>query len=220
MELEKRYVTYGALRLTGGMAVSGIGVIAFIWAVWTLVNDLLTGEFNKFNITDYLVIILTFVVFGFFIWLGRYMKKKKKWPYYIIERYNNEWLFYQISYDSGSILNKCWIKPDDIIGVVSYKKKYYNKKGEWYIEMQFGITDGEKYYGLFFSGWLRDPKDINELDKFIEKLRELGERNRKKINKKIPSSVTWYGVGTYQNSEYAKNVEKEAYQLLIESYEK
>ncbi len=220
MELEKRYVTYGALRLTGGMAVSGLGVIAFIWAVWTLVSDLLTGEFNKFNITDYLVIILTFVVFGSIIWAGRYMDKKQRWPIFTVELDEEGWIKY-IEKEGDNVTMHYSIPPNNIVAV-KYKKKYYPKKNKWYVNYVVGFTtrkDKRKIYGFFFYGWILEPKDIKEFDKLAQHLKNLAENNVKAYDIKVPSTTVWYPIDDWDKLEYVKRVNEEHLQKMVSADE-
>lgn len=215
MKMIKRYVVNSRLRLTTGMVVSGIGAIALGWAVFMLLWEYSNGVMERYTSSDYFVRIAGFAIFIFFIWLGRYADKKQEWPDYIIEVYDDGWIHYQLKYrDSDYRIRDCWIPMDKIVGIGKYKKIYYKKKGKWYILLDFGFTDGEKVYGPFFNGWLIEPKDIKEIDSFVEMLKKLGERNRKKIKIKIPHSVNWYGISTWEESDEAQKIKDEREKML------
>jgi len=209
MKMVKRYVVNAKLRLTTGMVVSGIGAILLGVLIYLLLTEYQSGYLFHWTSTDYVINISGFAISIFFIWLGRYGDKKQEWPECIIEIYDNGLMHYIMRYKSGSEIYNSWILMDRIVARY-YKKKYYKRKKNWYIDSQFGFTDGNKIYGIFFYGWVKEPRNISEFDRLIEEIDKLIEENKKRLNlKKVPHTVTWYGVSSWEETEEAQKIKEE-----------
>ncbi len=216
MKMIKRYVVNSRLRLTTGMVVSGLGAIFLGIFVMLVLWEYQTGYLFHWTVTDYVYTIGGFIIFIFFIWLGRYADKKQQWPDYIIEVYDDGWIHYQLKYRDGAYtINDTWIPMDKIVRIDYYRKKYYEKKKNWYIMLHFGFTDGEKVYGCFFDGWLLEPKNIDEIEEFVDGIKKRIEENRKRLKmKKVPGPVSWYDISTWEDSDEAQKIKDEREKML------
>jgi|GEM_PF-6041492 len=216
MEVKRRYVVHSKDRVTAGKAIVGIAVTGLIASfIIILLPDILNGDIYRYDKNTWIITILSIGFFLFLMWFGLYGDKKQKWPDYILEIYENDWLRYQLKYrGSGVVWHDIFIPPDLIVGVGSYKKKYHEKTGRWNIQSDFGFTDGEKVYGAFLSGWIVEPEDTKEFDKLYEWFRKKGEENVKRLGIKVPKSFAWYGIGTWEESEKGRKLKEEGEKLL------
>jgi len=214
LDLKKEYVTYGALRFTGGMAISGISVIGILFFLYLLYGDIVSGDIYRWNITDHIINIAGFVIFGFLIWAGRYMDKKQKWPTFTLEIDDDYWIHIRENYD-GNVVEHNDIPPDKIIGVI-YKKKFYKRKNNWYVYIDFGFMHKGKVYGPFFYGWIVEPKEIREFDKLAEFLKKRADENVKRENIKVPPRAVWYGITSWDQLDDAKKLTEEHLQKLVD----
>ncbi len=205
MKVKERYVVYGALRFTWGMAMMLIilsGIVGLIYLIYAGILTITPDDISW--------IIGFFVIMGLFSLFALYTDKTQKWHHYILEIYDDGWIHYMWKYmDTGDVDLEIYIKEDMLVGIGSYKKKYYPRKGKWYIMFDIGFTDGEKVYGPFFYGWLEEPKDIKQIDRLVEWIREKGAENVKRLGIKVPKAFAWYDVTTWAESEQAKKMNEE-----------
>jgi len=221
MNPPKKFVLVGEPAFSWGRIVALTAVFGICLASsLTIIPDSISGKIYRYSLDTW---IITIFCAGFFIFLivgGLVWHRRQQWPEFIIYFYEDRWtraLFKELPRVED------WygdLPPSLICSVSKYKKKYSKKKKNWYIRLSYNVYYKKDVYGIDAYGWVKEPKDIKEWDKFVETLRRFAEENRKKKKMKIPPRILWFGLYSWRKLDYAQKLWEEREKQLGEKYGK
>lgn len=179
----------------------------------TLIPDTLNGKIYQYDQQTW---GFTFFGIGFFIFmmiLGAIVHRRAKWPEFVTELYPDGWIKYRVmrgnyaSFESG-------VPSDLIVRIGKYKKKYSKRRGMWYIRFNFDIFYNNKAYTAVSYGWLKEPDDIREFEKYVNYVKEQAEKNTKGKQVKITFSNSGWSLDRWNEIDYAKKLQEEKEKLI------
>ena len=108
----------------------------------------------------------------------------------------------------------CDIPPNLLVRIKKYKKKYSRHKKNWYIRFIYDFMYENKVYSNILYGWLKEPKDIKEFEKYVKYIKDQAEKNTKGKPVKITFSMSGYSVTQWDELDYAKKLKEERDKLI------
>ncbi len=179
----------------------------------TLIPDALNGKIYHYDQQTW---EFTFFGIGFFIFmmiLGAVAHRLSKWPEFVEELYPDGWIRYRVIRGNYTSFESC-VPSDLIIRISKYKKKYSKRRGMWYIRFNFDIFYENKAYTAVSYGWLKEPKDLREFEKYVNYIKEQAKKNTEGKQVKITFSNSGYSLDSWNEIDYAKKFREEKEKLI------
>ena len=223
MKSKMRIVLVAEDRYSPGRIMTAGGIILLI--IQVLFFDLrhyLKGDIQNFysTSTDWGISIIIYSVSVIMIILGIIAHRVAKWPEFVEELYPDGWIRPKLIYPkSGYEEVYCDIPPNLLLRIKKYKKKYSKRRKMWYIRFVYDFMYENKVYSNILYGWLKEPKDIKEFEKYVDYIKSRIKENTKGKPLKITLSMSGYDVTQWSELEYAKKIKEERDKLIGESSE-
>ena len=150
-----------------------------------------------------------------FIILGAVAHRLAKWPEFVEELYPDGWIRPKMIYAKNNYEKVyCDIPPDLLVRIKKYRKKYSRRKKNWYIRFVYDFMYENKVYSNILYGWLKEPKDIREFEKYVEYINKQIEKNTKGKTIKITFAMSGYSVTQWDELDYANKLKEERDKLI------
>ena len=181
----------------------------------TIIPDTLNGKIYHYDQQTW---GFTFFGIGFFIFmmiLGAIAHRRAKWPEFVEELYPDGWIRPKMRYAKNNYEEVyCDIPPNLLVRIKKYKKKYSKRKKMWYIRFVYDFMYENKVYSNILYGWLKEPQDIREFEKYVNYVKEQAKKNTKVKQVKITISMSGYGVYSWSELDYAKKLKEERDKII------
>ncbi len=216
MEPKMKIVLIAEDRYSAGRWITVIGIGLLILFLYMDLSRLLTGNlkvYQKYTTTDWVVFYMSYIVAIVFIVLGIVAHRLSKWPEFVEELYPDGWIRYRVIRGNYTSFESC-VPSDLIIRISKYKKKYSKRRGMWYIRFNFDIFYENKAYTAVSYGWLKEPKDLREFEKYVNYIKEQAKKNTEGKQVKITFSNSGYSLDSWNEIDYAKKFREEKEKLI------
>ena len=198
------------------MAIGGIVLILITFFIFNL-PDILIGDVTEDWNTNGGLYIFGYTLSIILIVLGLVAHHLAKWPEFVEELYSDGWIRAKMIY-AGNNRERvfCDIPPDLLVRVNKYKKKYSRRKKMWYLRFVYDFMYDNKVYSNILYGWLKEPDDIKEFEKYVEHIKKQIEKNTEGKPVNITFSMSGYSITQWDDLDHAHKL-KEERDKLIES---
>jgi len=216
MKPKMKIVLVAEDRFSSGriMETGGILIILLIFFLFDF-RHILLGDISKYNTADWGTSIFGYVTGFFFIILGAVAHRLAKWPEFVEELYPDGWIRPKMIYAKNNYEKVyCDIPPDLLVRIKKYRKKYSRRKKNWYIRFVYDFMYENKVYSNILYGWLKEPKDIREFEKYVEYINKQIEKNTKGKTIKITFAMSGYSVTQWDELDYANKLKEERDKLI------
>jgi len=195
------------------MAIGGISLILITFFVFNL-PDILIGDVTQDWNTNGGLYILGYGLSILLIVSGLVAHHMAKWPEFVEEVYPDGWIRYRVRY-GNNVSFESGVPSNLIVRISKYKKRYSRRREMWYIRLNFDILYGNRAYTAVSYGWLKEPEDIKEFERYVNYIKEQIKGNTKGRPIKMTFSTSGYSLDSWNELEYAKKL-KEQWKKLIE----
>ena len=218
MKPKMKVVLIAEDRFSTGRVMFAVGLVLLLVGVFFFdLPALLSGTYKTYSTGDWIATIFGYGVCIFFIVGGIVAQRVAKWPEFVEELYPDGWIRTKLIFTrNGYERVHCDIPPNLLARIKKYKKKYSRFKKNWYIVFAYDFIYGDKAYTRKIYGWLKEPKDIKEFEKYVEFIRKQVEKNTAGKPVKVTFSMSGYGILQWDELEYAQKLKEMRDKLIDE----